>query len=48
VRLTPGEINVYLKGAEERNEEKQRAAKSGQTPSANQKQREQEALQKYA
>jgi len=46
--MTPGEIQVYLKGAEERNEDKQRASKSGRTPSADQKQREQEALEKYA
>jgi len=46
--LAPSEIQMLLKGAQVRNEKKQRAQKRGSTPSPNQRQREREALQKYA
>jgi len=47
-RLHPSELEQYLKGAEIRSEKKERAAQRGSTPSADQRKREDEALQKYA
>lgn len=48
-QLTPGEIARYLRGAELREEKKQREANSGQRTgvSENQREREQAALAKY-
>jgi hypothetical protein len=37
-----------MKGAEVHNEKQERAAQRGSTPSADQRRREQEAIQKYA
>lgn len=47
-QLAPSEVQMLLKGANIRNEKKQRAQKRGKAPSTNQRQREREALQKYA
>lgn len=46
-RLHPTEIELYQRGAESREEDKQRAAKRGSAPSKDQKRREREALEKY-
>jgi len=47
-QLHPTEIQMYIKGAESREKKQQRAAERGGQPSADQRRREQEALQKYA
>lgn len=44
----PNEIERLQKGAEVYHENQQRAAERGDAPSADQRRREQEALQKYA
>lgn len=47
-RLHPNEIQRLLKGAEIREERKNRAAERGSAPSADQRRREQEALENFA
>lgn len=46
-QYTPQEIKRLQKGAEIHNEKKERTAERGSTPSADQRRREQEALEKY-
>jgi hypothetical protein len=45
--IHPDELDLYLKGAQIRNEKEKRAAESGRQPSENQRQRENEALQQF-
>jgi len=47
-QLHPQELELYLKGAELRNEKKQRTAQTGRQPSPDQRKRENNALEKYA
>lgn len=47
-QLSPGEVQRLLKGAELRKEKEKRAAERGGAPSADQRQRENAALEKYA
>jgi len=46
--MHPQELERYVKGAEHREKEKQRAAERGSAPTPEQQRAEEKALQKYA